>query len=294
VTQLNRRGSTLFSIALLLLAMISVQAGASIAKSMFPVIGAPGMVAVRIGFGTLILVLALRPWTARVTRDSWRPLAIYGVSLGFMNFLYYLALSKIPLGIAVAIEFVGPLAVAIWSSRRLIDFFWIILATCGLLLLLPIAGIGTGVDPLGALYALAAGGCWALYIVYGQRAGADHGAQTSALGSVISAIIIVPVGLAIAPPALFSVSVLLPGMAVAFLSTALPYSLEMVVLTRLPAKTFGILMSLEPALGAMFGFIYLHEWLTVIQWTSIGLVILASIGATITARRSTPMALPTE
>jgi inner membrane transporter RhtA len=209
-----------------------------------------------------------------------------------MNLLYYIALSRIPLGIAVAIEFTGPLAVAVWTSRRPIDFLWILLAVTGLVLLLPIAHLGTGIDPVGAAYALGAGGFWALYIVYGQRAGADHGAQTSALGSVISAIVIVPIGLAGASPALFSGSIVLPGLAVAVLSTALPYSLEMIALTRMPARTFGILMSLEPAFGALFGYLYLNEWLTPVQWTAMALVMLASIGATATSRHSRPLASP--
>jgi inner membrane transporter RhtA len=241
--QLIRRASILFPIALLLLAMVSVQAGAAVAKTMFPVIGPVGMVAVRIAFGTIILVCVLRPWRVRITSSTWRPLAIYGVSLGVMNLLYYSALNRVPLGIAVALEFTGPLAVAVFSSRRPIDFCWIVLAAGGLLLLLPIAHFDAGIDPVGALYALAAGACWALYIVFGQKAGADHGAQTAALGSVISAILIVPIGLIDARPALFAYSTLLPGVAVAVLSTALPYTLEMIALTRLPARTFGVLMS---------------------------------------------------
>jgi inner membrane transporter RhtA len=206
-----------------------------------------------------------------------------------MNLFYYMALARVPLGIAVAIEFVGPLAVAVLSSRRLIDFCWIFLAAAGLTLLLPVAHIGVGTDPVGALFALAAGGCWALYIVYGQKAGADHGAHAAALGSVISAIIIVPIGLIDRGQALFSSAILIPGLLVAALSTALPYTLEMIALTRLPARTFGILMSIEPAFGALIGYLYLHEWLTPIQWTAIGLVILASIGATVSTQQKIPV-----
>jgi inner membrane transporter RhtA len=281
--------STLLPIALLLAAMLSVQAGASIAKTLFPLVGPVGMVALRIALGTIVLCILMRPWRARITSTTWRPLAIYGVTLGVMNLFYYLSLSRVPLGIAVAIEFTGPLAVAVFSSRRLIDFSWIALAAGGLLLLLPVAHIGVGIDPLGALYALAAGGCWALYIIYGQKAGADHGAQTTAIGSLISAFIIVPIGLLDRGQALFSSSVLLPGLAVGVLSTALPYTLEMYALTRLPARTFGILMSIEPAFGALIGYFYLHERLTAVQWTAIGLVIAASIGATASTRQTIPM-----
>jgi inner membrane transporter RhtA len=281
--------STLLPIALLLAAMLSVQAGASIAKTLFPVVGPVGMVALRIALGTIVLCILMRPWRARITSTTWRPLAIYGVTLGVMNLFYYLSLSRVPLGIAVAIEFIGPLAVAVFSSRRLIDFSWIALAAGGLVLLLPVAHIGVGIDPLGALYALAAGACWALYIIFGQKAGADHGAQTVAIGSLISAVIVIPIGLLDRGPALFSGPMLLPGLAVGVLSTALPYTLEMYALTRLPARTFGILMSIEPAFGALIGYFYLHERLTAVQWTAIGLVIAASIGATASTRQTIPM-----
>jgi len=278
--------STLLPIAFVLAAMASVQMGASIAKTMFPAVGPVGMVAVRIALGTIVLCLLMRPWRARITAGTWRPLAVYGVTLGVMNLFYYLSLSRVPLGIAVAIEFTGPLAVAVFSSRRLLDFCWILLAAAGLLLLLPVARVGVGIDPLGGLFALAAGACWALYIIYGQRAGANHGTQTVALGSIISAFMVVPIGLIARGTTLLAPSILLPGLAVGILSTALPYTLEMYALTRLPARTFGILMSIEPAFGALLGVVYLHEWLTTIQWTAIALVIVASIGATASARQT--------
>ncbi|HWM65059.1 MAG TPA: threonine/homoserine exporter RhtA [Steroidobacteraceae bacterium] len=283
---LPRRMSTLLPIAFVLAAMASVQMGASIAKTMFPAVGPVGMVAVRIALGTIVLCLLMRPWRARITAGTWRPLAVYGVTLGVMNLFYYLSLSRVPLGIAVAIEFTGPLAVAVFSSRRLLDFCWILLAAAGLLLLLPVARVGVGIDPLGGLFALAAGACWALYIIYGQRAGANHGTQTVALGSIISAFMVVPIGLIARGTTLLAPSILLPGLAVGILSTALPYTLEMYALTRLPARTFGILMSIEPAFGALLGVVYLHEWLTTIQWTAIALVIVASIGATASARQT--------
>lgn len=270
--------------------MASVQVGASIAKTLFPLVGPVGMVSLRIGLGTLILCIVQRPWRARLTAGTWRPLAVYGISLGVMNLLYYLALERIPLGIAVAFEFVGPLTVAVLSSRRIMDFCWILLAAAGLIVLLPVGHVGAGTDPVGALYALAAGACWGLYIVYGQRAGADHGTQTVALGSIISAVLIVPIGLIDQGTALFAGAVLLPALAVAILSTVLPYTLEMVALTRLPARTFGVLMSIEPAFGALIGYLHLHEWLTAAQWTAIGLIILASIGAAASADQKVPLA----
>jgi inner membrane transporter RhtA len=249
------------------------------------------VVALRIGFGTLILSVIFRPWRIRATRDSYRSLAIYGVSLGIMNLLYYQALSRIPLGIATAIEFTGPLAVSIASSRQPIDFCWAALAASGLILLAPIARVGTGLDPSGVLCALAAGGCWALYIVFGQKAGISHGPRTVALGSLISAFLIVPVGIVSAGPALLSPSVLGPGLVVAILSTALPYPLEMAALTRLPARTFGVLLSIEPAMAALFGFALLSQRLSMQQVAAIAMIVLASIGAVATLRRRAPVAM---
>ena len=275
----------MFPILLLLLAMLSFQAGASIAKTLFPVVGAIGMVTVRILLGTAILSVCFRPWRARIAPRARGALLVYGASLGLMNLCFYLALSRIPLGIAVALEFAGPLAVAVSGSRRAADLCWAALATGGLLLLLPIGHLHGGLDVLGILYALAAGACWALYIIFGKKAGASHGAQSVALGSLISCMIIAPLGIARAGSALLSRSILLPGLAVAILSTALPYTLEMMALTRIPARTYGILMSGEPALGALLGLLYLNERLSGLQWLAIGCVIAASIGTSLTAQQ---------
>lgn len=288
------QGSPVTSVLLLLIAMSSIQAGASLAKTLFPMVGAAGAVALRTALATLMLAIVLRPWRARFTAASWPALAIYGVSLGVMNFLYYLALRTVPLGITVALEFTGPLAVAVLSSRRAIDFLWIALAAVGLSLLLPIGHTQTGMDPAGTLFALGAGACWALYIVFGQKAGAAYGPQAVALGSVIAAMIVVPVGIAAAGARLLTPAALPYGLAIALLSTALPYTLEMIALTRLPARTFGILMSVEPVFGALFGWVMLHEVLTAAQRIAIAMIILASIGTTWTAaaRRAAPVPMP--
>jgi len=282
--------TALLPIALLLLSMVSFMAGASVAKTLFAVVSPMTVVALRIGFGTLILGAVFQPWRIRVTRDSWRPLVIYGISLGLMNMLYYQALGRIPLGIATAIEFTGPLAVSIAYSRQPIDFCWAALAAAGLFLLAPIAHSGTGLDPWGVFFALAAGGCWALYIIFGQKAGASHGRRTVAFGSLISACFVVPMGIAAATPALLSPSVLGLGLVVAILSTALPYPLEMAALTRLPARTFGVLMSGEPAVGTLFGFAFLGQRLSVQQGAAIAMIILASVGAVATRREQAPVA----
>lgn len=283
--------SSLFPVGLLLIAMASIQSGASLAKTMFPVIGAQGTTTLRLIFAAVIMVLLLRPWRATLTARSLLTVVIYGISLGGMNFLFYMALRSVPLGIAVALEFTGPLAVALYASRRPLDFVWIALAVVGLILLIPMGDTKAGIDLVGAGYALGAGACWALYILFGQKAGADNGIQTAALGVVIAALFIAPIGIVHAGTALLSPALLPVALGVAVLSTALPYSLEMVALTRLPARTFGTLMSIEPAFGALSGLLFLHEVLSFSQWLAIASIITASIGATLTMRRE-PHATP--
>jgi inner membrane transporter RhtA len=277
-------GVPLLPLAAIVVAMLSVQGGASFAKRLFPLIGAEGTTALRLGIATILLAVVLRPWRARLDRASLPALLGYGLSLGAMNTMFYLSLRTVPLGIAVALEFLGPLAVAMVASRRAIDFVWIALAVAGIAALLPIGANAHAVDPAGAALALGAGVGWACYILFGQRAGAIHGAQTTALGTAIAAIVVVPVGIAHAGTALLAPPVLLAGLIVAILSSALPYSLEMVALTRLPAQTFGTLMSLEPAIAALAGFAFLDERLTPVQWLAIGAVMLASAGTALTAR----------
>jgi inner membrane transporter RhtA len=286
--------STLFPVGLLLIAMASIQSGASLAKSMFPLVGAQGTTTLRLVFASLILLLVLRPWRATLTAKSLRTVIIYGIALGGMNFLFYMSLRTVPLGIAVALEFTGPLTVALLSSRRAIDFVWIALAVTGLLLLIPTKESGANIDLIGIGYALGAGVCWALYIVSGQKAGADNGIQTAALGVLIAAIFIAPIGIVHAGSALLNPALLTTALGVAVLSTALPYSLEMMALTRLPARTFSTLTSIEPAFGALSGLLFLHESLTLLQWLAIGSIILASVGATLTMRPKSPTLVPAD
>lgn len=274
--------TTLYPVALLLIAMASVQSGASLAKSMFPVVGAQGTTTLRLIFASLIMLVLLRPWRAKLTAQSLRTVIVYGLALGGMNFLFYMSLRTVPLGIAVALEFTGPLAVAIYASRRAVDFLWIALAVVGLLLLIPIGAASASIDLIGAGYALGAGVCWALYILYGQKAGADNGVQTAALGVMIAALFVAPIGIVHAGAALLTPGLIPVAIGVAILSTALPYTLEMISLTRIPARTFGTLMSVEPAVGALSGLLFLQEYLSLTQWAAITCIILASIGATLT------------
>jgi len=278
--------STLYPIALLLIAMASIQSGASLAKSLFPIVGAQGATALRLLFSSLLLVMVFRPWRTQWTRASLRNVLFYGMALGFMNLLYYMSIRTIPLGIAVALEFTGPLAVALYGSRRLVDFVWIAMAICGLVLLMPAMDADTRLDPVGMAYALGAGACWAFYIIFGKRAGDEHGVQGAVMGVVVAAIFVVPVGVAHAGGALLTPALVPIAIGVAILSTAVPYTLEMVALTRMPARTFGTLMSLEPAAGALAGFLFLSEVLTFTQWLAILAIVVASVGTTLTSREA--------
>lgn len=281
---LSRKAPVWLPIVVILIAMLSIQSGASLAKSLFPIIGAPGVTALRIALGTLILVIIFKPWRLRFKKEQRLPLLFYGLSLGAMNYLFYLSIQTVPLGVAVALEFTGPLAVALFASRRPVDFVWVVLAVLGLWFLLPLGQNISHVDLTGAALALGAGACWAVYILTGQRAGEEHGPATVALGSLIAAIIFVPLGMAQATESIWQWSVLPIGLAVAVLSTALPYSLEMIALTRLPTRIFGTLMSMEPALAAMSGMVFLGESLTLVQVLALCSIIAASMGSTLTMR----------
>ncbi|TWG88429.1 inner membrane transporter RhtA [Cupriavidus gilardii J11] len=273
--------STLIAVLALMASMASLCIGTSFAKSLFEAVGAQGTTALRVGFSALILLAAWRPWRWPLRAADARAIALYGAALGATNLMFYMSLRTVPLGLAIAIEFTGPLAVAIASSRRALDFVWIAFAVAGLLLLLP----ADGLDPVGIAYALGAGVGWALYIIFGQRAGNAHGGQATSLGLLMAALVVFPFGVAHAGTSMFTPSLLVAGLAVGILSSAIPYSLEMVALKRLPRRTFGILLSMEPAMGALAGLVMLHERLSATQWIAIGCIIVASIGCTATAGR---------
>jgi len=278
------KNSRWLPILLLLIAMTSIQGGAALAKTLFPQVGAPGITALRLGLGTLILCIIFKPWRLRFSRSQALPLIIYGLALGGMNYLFYLSIRTVPLGIAVALEFTGPLALALAGSRRALDFLWVFLAILGLFFLLPVGQDISSVDPLGALLAVGAGALWAVYILAGQRAGSQHGPATVAVGSLIGSLVFVPLGLAFANSGIWTLSLIPIGLTIAILSSALPYSLEMVALTRMPARTFGTLMSLEPAMAAISGMLFLGEVLTLVQWLALLAIISASAGSTLTLR----------
>jgi inner membrane transporter RhtA len=261
--------------------LVSLCVGTSFAKTLFPQMGATGISAYRIGLAAVLLVLVLRPWRRAWAVQDLPPLALYGVTLGTMNLLFYLAIGRIPLGLAIAIEFTGPLAVALWTSHRALDGLWVTLAAAGLGLILPLQGLQASgaLDPVGIAFALAAGVCWALYIVVGQHVARRYGRDATPMGMLAAALVVVPVGLAQSGAGLFRLEWLWPGLVVAALSSALPYALEMYALHHLPKRSFSILLSLEPAVGAVAAWIMLSEALSPQQWLAIALVMTASMGS---------------
>ncbi len=268
--------------AALIGAIVSLCAGTSFAKQLFPLVGAQGATAYRVGFSALLLCLIWRPWRQPLTRDDLGRLALYGAVLGLMNLSFYMAIRTIPLGLAIAIEFIGPLSLALIHARRPIHFVWIALAALGLLLLLPLRDAAHALDPVGVGFAAAAAVCWALYIVLGKRTGHLPAGQSVALGMTTAALIVVPFGLIKAGAALFDPKLLALGLVVAIVSSAIPYSLEMVALRGIPKRSFGVMLSLEPAAGAIAGLLILGEHLAVSQWLAIGLIIAASVGVILT------------
>jgi inner membrane transporter RhtA len=265
-------------------AMVTLAGGTSFAKTLFPIIGAEGTSAYRVGISAVLLVAVFRPWRFRLSRADLGAIALYGVVLGAMNLSFYMSLRTIPLGLAIAIEFMGPLTLALIHSRKPIHFVCIGFAVLGLGLLLPMKGGAGALDPVGVALAGFAGLCWALYIVFGKRLSHIHAGQSVALGMSVAALVVVPFGVAHAGAALLNPAIIAAGVAVAIFSSALPYSLEMVALRGIPKRTFGVVLSAEPAVGALAGLIVLHEHLTGQQWLAIAAIVVASVGAIATTR----------
>ncbi|MGH2763527.1 MAG: EamA family transporter [Thermoleophilaceae bacterium] len=263
---------------LVLAAVTSVQFGAALAKTLFDEIGAGGTVFVRVVAAAVVLVLIWRP---RIGGRDHRDLALilaFALALAGMNLAFYASLDRIPLGIAVTFEFVGPLGVAVFGSRTALDSVWVALAGAGILLL---SGLGGGeLDALGVALALTAGGFWAAYILLSVRVGrAFPGGAGLALAMAVATLPLAPVGIAQAGGELLVPSVLALGAAVGVMSSAIPYTLELEALRRMPAGTFGVLMSLEPAVAALAGLVVLGEELAGREVVAIMLVVAASAGA---------------
>ena len=263
--------------ALVLLGIVSVQVGSALAKNLFDVVGSLGTVALRLFFAAVVLTLFWRP-SLQLDRRTWRVVLAYGVILGLMNLSFYLSLARLPLGIAVTIEFLGPIAVALAGSRRWLDAFWAVLAAGGVVLLMEGGG---DLDTLGVLLALAAGTFWGIYILLGAALG-RHTTEGNglALGMIVAALVVVPIGVVESGTALLQPWVLIAGLGVALLSSVIPYTVDLEALRKVPPRVFGILMSLEPAMAALVGLIVLGEALHVTQWIAVLCVVVASAGAT--------------
>ena len=275
---------------LVLGAVASVQSGAAIAKDLFPDVGPGGTVLLRLASAALLLLAVSRPRLAGRSRRDIGLAVAFGLVLAAMNATFYYALARIPLGIAVTIEFVGPLALAVAGSRRRLDFLWVLLAAVGVVLLT--GGTGGDIDMVGVLLALVAGGFWAFYILLSQRVGRVFpGASGLALGLAAGAVAFLPFGLISAGDRVLDASVLWQGAAIGLLSSALPYSLELFALRRMRASVFSVLMSIEPAFAAVSGLVFLGEHLAVREWVAIGCVVIASVGAT---RHAQPEEVPVD
>lgn len=275
------QGTRFGPVALVVTAGVSVQFGAALAVMIMPRAGAAGVVTLRLAAAALVLLLICRPKVRGYSRADWTTVVWFGVTMAGMNGLFYQSIDRIPLGPAVTLEVLGPLVLSVVVSRRLMNLLWAGLALAGVVLLSTHGGGGFGgLDPLGAAYALGAGGMWAAYIVFSARTGRRFPqADGLALAMAVAAVLSLPLGVIEAGSALLLPSTLALGVGVAVLSSVLPYTLELLALRRLPAPTFAILMSLEPAIAATAGFLVLNQALSALDAAAIALVIAASMGA---------------
>jgi inner membrane transporter RhtA len=263
---------------LVLGAIASVQIGAAIATRLFTVIGPGGAVFLRLSLSAVLMLAVTRPRLRDIARRDLLLVVAFGVVLALMNATFYLSIARIPLGVAVTVEFLGPLALAIAGSRRLVDVLWVVLAALGVALL---AGGGGHLDIVGVALAALAGVGWAAYILLSQRVGRGFdGLNGLALALGVGGVALVPYGVIVGGRQLLQPAVLGKGAAVALLSAAIPFSLELAALRRLRASVFGVLMSLEPAMGALTGLAFLSQRLRWDEWLAIGAVVVASAGAT--------------
>jgi len=269
-------GAALLAGFALLCSQLSLNIGAAVAKHLFPLIGVEGVTAYRVGFAALLMMAVFRPWRTPLTWPQACNVAIYGSVIGLMNLMIYRSFNLIPLGIAVAIEVAGPLTVAVLSSRRPRDVVAIGLAVAGLYFLLPIHGHVDQLDPVGVAYAAGAAVCWALYIVVGKRVSVMHGGQSVAWGMTAASLFILPIGAWYSGTVLLTPSYMAIGLAIAVMSSALPYTLEMLSMRNLSSRTFSMFSSAAPALSALAGMLLLGEHLTVTQWLAIAAIVLAS------------------
>lgn len=280
----SRLGAAVPPQLLIVAGAVILQTGSAVATRLFDDLGAPGVLALRMGIGAVVLWVAARCWRRPPARSSLGAVVAFGTVLGAMNLFFYLALERIPLGATVALELVGPLAVAVAGSRRLLDLLWVGLAASGVLVLTNPST--SGLDVVGVLLALAAGACWAGYVLLGSRvAHRVPGASGLAWAMLFSSVWLVPLGVATAGADLVRPDLLAAGAAVALMSSVLPYSLELVALRRVSTAAFGIMLSLQPAVATLAGLVVAGQRPGVVTLAGIGLVVAASLGAVPARRR---------
>lgn len=279
--------SQLQSIFLLLIAMISLQSSGSLAKVLFDQFPILTVSAMRLCLSAIILAVIFKIWQIHFKQIKWKAIISYGAALAGMNLLFYLSIARLPLGIAVSFEFIGPLSVALYYARQKFDFIWVGLAILGLILLFPFDQASQSLDPIGIAFALGAGACWALYIVAGQKPSGVSGNHTVCLGMFVGTAILLPLALFMGiPNTAFAPSNFIYFITLAILASALPFTLEMIALRNLTALSFGTLMSVEPAVAALSGFVFLGEQLLWNQWLALATIITASIGCTYTTQKA--------
>ena len=275
------------ALLLLLIAMISIQSSGSLAKILFQQFPILTVSSLRLLLGSIILAVIFKIWQINFKQVRWKASVSYGIALAGMNALFYLSIDRLPLGIAVSFEFIGPLSVALYYARQKFDFVWVGLAIVGLVLLFPFDQASQSLDPLGIVFALGAGAFWAIYIVAGQKPSGVSGNHTVCLGMFVGMLCLLPIALFTGMPAsVFEPSNLIYFIALAVLASALPFSLEMIALRNLSALSFGTLMSVEPAIAALSGFVFLGEQLLWTQWLALTVIIAASIGCTVTTQKA--------
>ena len=261
-------------------AMASFQVGAATAKVMFPAVGPQGAATLRLCLGAALLMAVARPWRAWPGGAAIVPLFGLGLAMAGTILMFYLAIDRLPLGAAISLQFLGPLAVAIFGSRRASDLIWAALAAAGVWSLVGAGSTDATLDPVGVAWALGAATGWGSYILLGRSVSNVFGASTAALALSVAAVLILPFGAAQAGAALLSPALLSMALLMALFSSAIPFSLEFYALPRMPARAFAVLMSLEPAFGVLSGFVILHEVLAGRQIAGVAMVVVAAAGAT--------------
>ena len=273
----SRQLKTSTAVMAIVVAMLSITTGASIAKSMFSTLSPENVTVLRLSVCAVILFFGLKVWEVRFVRKEFPVVLAYGAAVAGMNLFFYLAIKRVPVGVALAIELTGPLCVAVFYSRNRLDYIWVLLAAMGIGLLLPLSSQVTDLDMVGVIYALIAAFFWGLYMIFGKKAGKNHGGKAPALGLIFASLLVMPFGHGQEIYVSMNMDMALLICAVALLSSAIPLMLEMVALRNLPTSTYGVLTSGEPVIGAISGFVILGEQLTLVQLLGIGVIVAASI-----------------